>query len=149
MSTSDYTTDLKTLKTALNQLNHEELDLSSAMQMYKKGVQHHERCVNTLAKLEQSLENNESECIVDVDVDVEPVELTLEDVFSSLESIEHSIEDLPETHLESCVELLVQAERLLHAGYRQIDLATDTLGGSLGQSADSTTLSKTDEVHRV
>lgn len=145
MSTSDYTKDLKTLKTALNQLNQEELDFSSAMQMYQKGVQHHERCVNTLAKLEQSLENNENECIADV----EPVELTLEDVFSSLESIEHSIEDLPETHLENCVELLVQAERLLHAGYRQLDLATDTLGGSLGQSADSTTLSKTDEVHRV
>lgn len=143
MSTSDYTTDLNTLKAALNQLNQEELDLSSAMQMYQKGVQHHERCVNTLTKLEQSLENNGNECTVD------PVELTLEDVFISLESIERSIEDLPETHLESCVELLVQAERLLHAGYRQLDLAADTLGGSAGQNVDSKTLSKTDEVHRV
>ena len=72
MSTTDYTKDLDTLKTSLNQLNKEGLDLSSAMQTYQQGLKQHERCVNTLTTLEQSIESNEWT--------VEPVELKLEDI---------------------------------------------------------------------
>ena len=141
MSTTDYTKDLETLKTSLNQLNKEGLDLSSAMQTYQKGVQQHERCMNTLTTLEQSIENNEWT--------IEPVELKLEDIFTSLENIEQSIEELPETNLENCIELLVQAERLVHAGYKQLDLATDALASSMEKDVVSKTVSSIDEVHRV
>lgn len=141
MSTTDYTKDLDTLKTSLNQLNKEELDLSSAMQTYQQGLKQHERCVNTLTTLEQSIENNEWT--------VEPVELKLEDIFTSLENIEQSIEELPETNLESCIELLVQAERLLHAGYHQLSLATDALTTSDEKNGASKAVSTMDEVHRV
>ena len=141
MSTSDYTTDLEALKESLNQLNKEGLDLSSAMQTYQQGVNQHERCVNTLNTLEQEIENNEWT--------VTPIELDLEDIFHSLESIEHSIDDLPETHLESSIELLIQAERLLQSGYRQLNLAADTMNNNGVQSADSSSTSSIDEVHRV
>ena len=141
MSTSDYTTDLEALKESLNQLNKEGLDLSSAMQTYQQGVNQHERCVNTLNTLEQKIENSEWT--------VTPIELNLEDIFDSLESIEHSVEDLPETHLESSIELLIQAERLLQAGYRQLNLAADTMNNNGAQSADSSSTSSIDEVHRV
>lgn len=141
MSTSDYTTDLEALKESLNQLNKEGLDLSTAMQTYQQGVNQHDRCVSTLNALAQKIENN--------DWTVTPVELNLEDIFRSLESIEHSIEDLPETHLESSIELLIQAERLLQAGYRQLNLAADTLHNNGDQSVDPSPLSGIGEVHRV
>ena len=141
MSTTDYTKDLDTLKTSLNQLNKEELDLSSAMQTYQQGLKQHERCVNTLTTLEQSIENNEWT--------VEPVELKLEDIFTSLENIEQPIEELPETNLESCIELLIQAEHLVHAGYQKLDLATDALTSSVEKNIASKIGSGIDEVHRV
>ncbi len=145
MSTTDYTTDLETLKESLNQLNKNELDLSSAMQTYQRGLQHHEQCVNTLTALEKSIENSieNSECTSNV------VDFRLEDIFASLENIEQSIESLPETNLESCLELLIQAEHLLQAGYHQLELATDTLNNTGEKSIGSRTLSGTDEVHRV
>ena len=145
MSTTDYATDLEKLKESLNQLNKKGLDLSSAMQTYQQGLQHHERCVNTLTSLEKSIENTveNSECTSDV------VEFRLEEIFASLENIEQSIESLPETNLESCLDLLIQAERLLQAGYHQIDLAADTLNNTGEKNIGSRTLSGTDEVHRV
>ena len=145
MSTSDYTTDLKALKESLNQLNKEGLDLSSAMQTYQQGVSQHERCVNTLNTLEQKVESNEWT--------VDPVDLNLEGIFNSLEGIERSMEDISETHIEDSIELLIQAERLLQSGYRQLNLAADTInnnGNNNGdQCADSSSLSSIDEVHRV
>lgn len=140
MSTSDYTTDLKALKESLDQLNKEGVDLSSAMQTYKKGLAQHEQCVNRLTTLEQHIENSEWK--------VEPVELNIEDIFSSLDTVEQSIESLPETHLEDCIELLIQAEHLLQAGYRQLDLANDTLNNSEGTTT-SKTMPDANEVNRV
>ena len=140
MSTSDYTTDLKALKESLDKLNKEGLDLSSAMQTYKEGLAQHEQCVSTLTTLEQHIENSEWR--------IEPVELNIEDIFSSLDTVEQSIESLPETHLEDCIELLIQAEHLLQAGYRQLDLANDTLNNS-ERTTTSKTMQDTNEVHRV
>ena len=51
MSTTDYTIELEALKSALHQLDQEELDLNHAMQTYQQGLKHHERCVNTLTAL--------------------------------------------------------------------------------------------------
>ena len=145
MSTTDYTTDLETLKKSLNQLNKKELDLSSAIQTYQRGLQHHERCVNTLTALEKSIENS----IENSEYTSDTVELRLEEIFTSLEDIEQSIESLPETNLESCLQLLIQAERLLQAGYHKLDLATDTLNNTGEKNIGSRTLSGIDEVHRV
>ena len=111
MSTTDYTKDLDTLKTSLNQLNKEGWTLAVPCKRIKRFKQH-ERCVNTLTTLEQSIENNEWT--------VEPVEL-VEDIFT-IREYRTIDEELPETNLESCIELLVQAERLLHAGYHQLSL---------------------------
>ena len=144
MSTTDYTIELEALKSALHQLDQEELDLNYAMQTYQKCLKHHERCVNTLTKLEQSIDKGIH------NVDVEPIELSLKDVFTSLEDIEQAIEELPENNLESCIELLVQAERVLSTGYRQIDLASETLTSATENSTHSAVSNpSTEEVHRV
>ena len=83
-------------------------------------------------------------------VDVEPIELTLKDVFTSLEDIEHAIDELPESNIENCIELLVQAERILSAGYRQIDLASEALS-NVSENITHSAVSNpsTEEVHRV
>ena len=144
MSTTDYTIELEALKSALHQLDQEELDLNHAMQTYRKGLKHHERCLSTLTKLEQSMDKGIH------NVDVEPIELSLKDVFTSLEDIEQAIEELPENNLESCIELLVQAERVLSTGYRQIDLASETLSNATDNSTHSAVSNpSTEEVHRV
>ena len=147
MRTTDYTIELEALKAALHQLDQEELDLHHAMQTYQQGLKHHERCVNTLSKLEQSLDTN----VHSLDGErIEPVELSLKEVFMSLENIEHSIEELPESNLEDCIELLVQAERILHAGYHHIDLASELLHSNPDTSIQSAvSSSSTQEVDRV
>ena len=145
MSTTDYAIELEALKAALHQLDQEELDLNHAMQTYQQGLKHHEHCVNTLTKLEQSMDTN----LHNVDIEVEPVELSLKDVFTSLESIEQSIEELPESNLESCIELLVQAERVISAGYRQIDLASETLSSANDNTHATVSSPSIKEVHRV
>ena len=144
MSTTDYTIELEALKSALHRLDEDELDLNHAMQTYQLGLKHHERCVNTLTKLEQSMDKGIH------NVDVAPIELNLKDVFVSLENIEQSIEELPESNLENCIELLVQAERILSAGYRQIDLASETLSSATEYSTHHAISNPcTEEVHRV
>lgn len=147
MSRTDYTIELEALKDALHRLNQEELDLNHAMQTYQQGLKHHEHCVSTLTKLEQSMDKSAH----NVDVQhVEPIELSLKDVFTSLEGIEQSIEELPESSLESCIELLVQAEHILSAGYRQIDLAAATLHDATNNNSHPIVSSpSTEEVHRV
>ena len=147
MSTTDYTIELEALKDALHRLNQEELDLSHAMQTYQQGLKHHEHCVATLAELEQSIDKS----AYNIDGQhIESIELSLKDVFTSLEGIEQSIEDLPESNLEDCIELLVQAERVLLEGYRQIELASETLhGGTDNNSHPVVSSPSTEEVHRV
>ena len=141
MSNPDYATDLNTLKMALQALNHDELDLSSAMQTYKDGVQLHQRCKSTLDTLEHQSQN------INTVQDVQ--ELTLETVFVSLEGIEHAIDELPESNLESCIELLTQAERVLAAGYQQINWATETLNTVNAEQQESPSHLNTTEVRRV
>ena len=140
MSNPDYATDLKTLKTALQALNHDELELSSAMQMYKDGVALHQSCNRTLDRLEHKCQN------INTADDVQ--ELTLETVFASLEDIEQAVDELPESNLESCIELLIQAEKVLAAGYHQINLATETLNSVNSEHKDISSLNTT-EVRRV
>ena len=124
MRTTDYTIELEALKSALRHLDQEELVLNDALQTYQQGLKHHERCVNTLAMVEQRMKESSQ------NVDVEPVELSLKDVFTSLENVEQSIEELPESKLEDCVDLLVQAERILAAGYQQLNRAEVALSSA-------------------
>ena len=145
MSTTDYTIELEALKSALHQLDQEELDLNHAMQTYQQGLKHHERCVNTLTKLEQSMDKDIH------NVDVEPIELSLKDVFT----VTRRYRAMPSKNfrkatIENCIELLVQAERILSAGYRQIDLASETLSNAIENSTHSAVSNPcTEEVHRV
>lgn len=140
MSNPDYVTDLKTLKKALQALNQDELELSSAMQTYTDGVRMHQRCKSTLDHLEHQCQNINTTAGVQ--------ELTLETVFASLEEIEQAVDGLPESNLESCIELLTQAEKVLAAGYHQINLATETLNSVNSEHKDISSLNTT-EVRRV
>ena len=145
MSTADYTIELEALKATLQQLDQEELDLSNAMKTYQQGVKHHERCVNILTKLEQSINKS----VHNADVENDTIELSLSDVFSSLENIEQSIEELPESNLESCIDLLVQAERILFAGFRQIDLVSETMANATDNVHSPVSSTSKEEAHRV
>ena len=127
MSTNDYQSELTALKDSVHQLIQTDINLSLAMTTYKQGIEQQQHCLSMLKTLEQNIQELHTS---DININREAIELRLEDVFRSLEDIESTMNELPDARLESCIELLEQAERLLHVGYVHIHQASDMLASS-------------------
>lgn len=125
MNSTSYQIELDALKETLNQLDLDGLDLGTAMQVYEKGTHHKEVCLELLGVLEQSIQSLSTNGLSiqnekTTDDEESHLDLDLESIFESLKNIEHTMDSLSDTELETCVDQLVQAEQLIQMGESKI-----------------------------
>lgn len=125
MNSTSYQIKLDALKETLSQLDQDGLDLGTAMQAFEVGKKYKSECLDILAMLEQSIQSLSIVGLSSSSGSVETTEgyespLELETIFESLQDIEQTMDSLSDTDLETCVEQLIEAERLIQIGESQI-----------------------------
>ena len=133
MNSTSYQIELDALKETLHQLDQDGLDLGTAMQVYEKGTHHKKICLEILGALEQSIQSlsiNGLSIGNETTTDDEDAHLGLEVIFESLKVIEHTIDSLSDTELETCVDQLIQAEQLIQMGESKISQLSKEMNAS-------------------
>jgi exonuclease VII small subunit len=122
MNSTSYQIKLDALKETLSLLDQDGIDLGTAMQAFEAGKKYKSECLDILTVLEQSIQSLSiadlsSHGVKTTDGDSQ---LGLEALFESLQDIEQTMDSLSDTDLETCVEQLIEAERLIQIGESQI-----------------------------
>ena len=133
MNSTSYQIKLDALKETLNQLDQDGLDLGTAMQAFEVGKKHKNECLDILTTLEQSLQSLSIHSLVahsEKTTDGDDSRLGLEAIFESLQDIEQTMDSLSDTDLETCVEQLIEAERLIQIGESQISQLSKEMNAS-------------------
>ena len=113
MSQPTFETNLSALKTILQQLDREDIALADAMHLYEQGKLLRTECITGLASLQENVDNIQT--VLPLHQDVSP-DLSLQEIFNTIEELEQQIHRLSDTELEESIALLMQVETLLHAG---------------------------------
>ncbi len=112
MSQPTFETNLSALKNILQQLDREDVALADAMLLYEQGKQLHADCITGLTHLQENVDNIQTVLPLQ---QISP-DLSLQEIFTSIEELEQEINRLSDTELEKSIALLMQVESLLHAG---------------------------------
>lgn len=113
MSQPTFKTNLSGLKTILQQLDREDIALSDAMHLYEQGKLLRTECITELTRLQENVDNIQTALPLHQDVSSD---LSLQEIFNTIEELEQQIHRLSDTELEESIALLMQVETLLHAG---------------------------------
>lgn len=122
MNNRTYQTELTSLRDVLSKLDKEDVDLTTAMQLYNEGVQYKKTCMDTLDSLEDEVKRSSQTTVVAGDGSQK-----LDTIFGNLEDIENSMDALSDTEIEATVELLIQAEKLFQAGEAHVQALAEEI----------------------
>lgn len=106
--TSTYHQNFVLLQQCIAKLSSNTQSLSEAVLEYANGIESKNACLEILNVLE--LQSQE------IGSDVTTPDLSLEQVFEQLKTLESQVEVLPDTHLEELLILIQSAEKLIRTG---------------------------------
>lgn len=120
MSQTHYPDIFTQLQEAIAKLDTESASLTDAVQEYARGLELKTKCIAHLDSIENAITS------LSPTENINP-DLSLEDIFNQLETLELAAQNLPDNHLETLLDIVANAESLVQAGEQQIQVLQRSL----------------------